>query len=112
MSNKTDALIDRRLRDLEPSDTVSNLQLFIDNDLTPAIAVIDGKWSFRYYPKPWDSSIGLHGDDGWLFYQNREDGVVINRIKNWKLPLPVGYFNQKINTLRERMKQFFTLVSI
>jgi hypothetical protein len=112
MSNKTDALIDRRLRNLEPSDTVSNLQLFIDDQNNPAIAVIDGKWSFRCYLKPWESSIGLHGDDGWLFYQDREDGIVINRIKNWKLPLPVGYWKQKINTLQEIMKQLFALVSI
>jgi hypothetical protein len=111
MTHKTDAILDRRLRDLEPLDTVRNLQLFIDGQENPAISVIDGDWSFAHGPKPWQSSVGLHGDDGWLYYQDKESGVVLNRIKNWKLPLPVGYLSQKVDTLQAKIKNLFATIN-
>jgi hypothetical protein len=110
VTDKTDAILDRRLRDLEPMDTVRSLQLFIDGEKNPAISVIDGEWSFARAPKLWQTSVGLHGDDGWLYYQDKESGFVLNRIKNWKLPLPVGYFAQKVETLQVKLQNLFASI--
>jgi hypothetical protein len=110
VADKTDAMLDRRLRDLKPDDTVRSLQLFVDGHRIPAISVIDGEWSFAREPKPWQTSVGLHGDDGWLYYLDKESGVVLNRIKNWKLPLPVGYFAQKVETLQVKLQNLFASI--
>jgi hypothetical protein len=110
MSYQTDAILDRRLPKLEPTATVKDLQLFIDDEDNPTMSVIDGEWYFNRPFRPWTSSVGLHGDDGWLYYQSKTDGTILSRTKKWVFPRPTNYMDKRVGALEQKLKKLVELI--